>query len=260
MPKPYFDPPLPHRLAHRGATLGGQFDENTWLAFAAALGQGATHIETDVQVTSDGIAVLFHDDDLLRVGATPLTPGKKLVSEYDFETISSMRLARGGRISSLADTLAEFPEAKFNIDVKTRAGIAAVAQVVNEQNAHQRVLISSFSDQRRRATLALLEQPTATGSGSSVMLKAWFAVVAARVLGEHLSTRLLRLALRDVDAIQAPLKSGPFRFDRADFIRAARELGVAVHFWVINDRHSAERLVGLGASGLISDDLPSLGL
>ena len=260
MPKPYFDPPLPHRLAHRGATLGGQFDENTWLAFAAALGQGATHIETDVQVTSDGIAVLFHDDDLLRVGATPLTPGKKLVSEYDFETISSMRLARGGRISSLESTLTEFPETKFNLDVKTAAGIAAVAKVINAKDAHDRVLISSFSDRRRQATLALLNLSVATGAGSLVLLKSWFAVRSARFIGRRQAVRLLQGALRGVDAIQAPLKSGPFRFDRADFIRSARALGVAVHFWVINDSETAERLLALGASGFVSDDLPALGL
>lgn len=260
MPKPYFDPPLPHRFAHRGATLGGKFDENTWLAFAAALAQGASHIETDVQVTSDGVPVLFHDDDLLRVGATPLTPGRQRVSDYEFRHISQMKLAEGGRISSLEATLQEFPDTRFNIDIKTHTGVAAVAAVINEQGAHDRVLISSFSDQRRKATLALLSRPVATGAGSSVMLKAWFAVQARRLVGRRISMALLKATLHGVDAIQVPRRSGVFRFEDQGFVAAVRELGVEVHFWVINDASTAKSLLALGATGLISDDLPALNL
>lgn len=258
MPKPYFDSPLPHRFAHRGATLGGKFDENTWLAFAAALGQGASHIETDVQVTSDGVAVLFHDDDLLRVGATPLTPGKNLVSDYSLQEISTLKLACGGHISSLDATLKEFPDTRFNIDVKSASGVAPVAAIISAQNAHDRVLISSFSDKRRKETLALLDKPVATGAGSSVMLKAWLAVAARRLFGAKLSRVLLRAALRGVDAVQIPMRSGLLRFDRPEFVSAIRGLGVEVHFWVINDAETAKRLLALGASGLISDDLPAL--
>ena len=63
-----------------------------------------------------------------------------------------------------------------------------------------------------------------------------------------------------MDAIQVPLRSGVFRFDDQGFVAAVRELGVEVHFWVINDASTAKRLLALGASGLISDDLPALNL
>lgn len=59
-------------LAHRGLALPGSgVVENTLVAFEAALRAGATHIETDVQATSDGIAVLFHDDNLKRIFQDP---------------------------------------------------------------------------------------------------------------------------------------------------------------------------------------------
>ena len=45
--------------AHRGAS--GYAPENTWPAFLLACEMGAGGIETDVQVSKDGVLVLFHD-------------------------------------------------------------------------------------------------------------------------------------------------------------------------------------------------------
>lgn len=55
----------PIKFAHRGARAQAQ--ENTLDAFALALRLGATGLETDVWLTSDGIPVLDHDG-LLRSG------------------------------------------------------------------------------------------------------------------------------------------------------------------------------------------------
>ena len=46
-------------LAHRG--YHAELPENTLVAFEAAVALGADGIETDVQVTRDGVPVLFHD-------------------------------------------------------------------------------------------------------------------------------------------------------------------------------------------------------
>lgn len=52
-------------IAHRG--YAKYFPENTLVAFAAALDSGAAYIETDVQLSKDGVPVLFHDNDMMRV-------------------------------------------------------------------------------------------------------------------------------------------------------------------------------------------------
>ncbi|MBN9195870.1 MAG: glycerophosphodiester phosphodiesterase, partial [Microbacterium sp.] len=65
----------PRVLAHRGlvtpdaATLG--IAENSFAAVAAAHAAGATYVESDCHVTSDGVVVLFHDADLTRVTGDP---------------------------------------------------------------------------------------------------------------------------------------------------------------------------------------------
>src|SRR5689334_5561196 len=51
-------------LAHRGAS--GYAPENTWPAFELAREMGAGGIETDIQLTSDGVLVLVHDTNLDR--------------------------------------------------------------------------------------------------------------------------------------------------------------------------------------------------
>ena len=52
-------------IAHRG--YARHYPENTLLAFEAALRAGASFVETDVQLSADGVPVLFHDRTLERV-------------------------------------------------------------------------------------------------------------------------------------------------------------------------------------------------
>lgn len=52
-------------VAHRG--YASAYPENTLLALAAAHHAGAQYVEVDIQLSSDGIPVLFHDRDLQRL-------------------------------------------------------------------------------------------------------------------------------------------------------------------------------------------------
>lgn len=58
--------PLPERLvAHRG--FAARYPENTLLALEEAVSAGARFVEVDVQLSSDGRPVLFHDRNLQRM-------------------------------------------------------------------------------------------------------------------------------------------------------------------------------------------------
>ena len=86
--KHYFATTRPHLLAHRGLSQHrNDIDENSIAAFEEALKHGATHIESDVHATKDGIAVLFHDDDLERVAQLPLK-----ISELTFAELTEISL------------------------------------------------------------------------------------------------------------------------------------------------------------------------
>lgn len=62
----------PRIIAHRGASAA--WPENTAAAFDAAVAAGAHGIETDLQLTRDGVVAVWHDRDLTRLGA----PGVRL--------------------------------------------------------------------------------------------------------------------------------------------------------------------------------------
>lgn len=58
-------PPIPELVAHRG--WARRFPENTLGALRGAVEAGARWLETDVQLSSDGVPVLFHDRTLTRL-------------------------------------------------------------------------------------------------------------------------------------------------------------------------------------------------
>ena len=231
-------------FAHRGSQFdahGNRFTENTIEAFACALELGADCLEIDVQASSDGIAVVFHDADLDR-----LAGDKRRVSQLTAAELGQVRLNHGGRISTLREVLSHFPDAKFNIDVKAKSAAHDVKRTIQDLGATDRVLITSFSARRRR----LAELPGVATSGSATtLLCIWLLLLIRSPIG---------FLTKSVNALQIPVKYGPIRFDSPRFIKSVTDLGVEVHFWVVNDPLEAERLEQLGANGVVTDETEKL--
>ncbi len=71
--------------AHRG--VSSEFMENTRAAFDRAVEIGADGIETDVQISKDQVAVLWHDEHLGKIGQ----PGRR-IGELDHAELSRLEL------------------------------------------------------------------------------------------------------------------------------------------------------------------------
>src|SRR5690606_37911373 len=119
--------------------------ENTLLAFAKALAVGVTHIETDVHATADGVAVIAHDETLDRVADRTVR-----VDQLTMTELRRVDLGEGQGFCSLTEALDAFPDARFNIDLKSSASLAPTVAAIREHRAAERVLVTSFSDSRRR--------------------------------------------------------------------------------------------------------------
>jgi glycerophosphoryl diester phosphodiesterase len=222
----YFPSRRPHILAHRGLALAAV--ENSLDAFRAALSAGATHIETDAHSTADGVAILFHDDAL---GGIP-------ISSYQRHELPDY-------IPTLGEALSIFPHARFNIDIKSPGAIAAVAASVTSHDAMHRVLIASFSEARRATTHRLIPAANTSASAKSFAL----ALIAAK-LG---ILSMVRWALRDVDAIQIPLRALGLSTITERTVRAYKQAGVVVHVWTMNDPAQMRQLIELGVDGIVTD-------
>lgn len=83
----------PELIAHRGYTL--KYPENTLAAFQAAIDAGAGFIECDVQLSGDGVPVLFHDKNLQRICKQP-----GAIHEYSWQALQAFRASDPGRFGT----------------------------------------------------------------------------------------------------------------------------------------------------------------
>lgn len=228
-------------LAHRG--LVSEFvPENTLKAFADALHAGADVIETDIQCTKDGVAIIFHDDDLIRLAGIP-----KKISESSWKEISVIDIGFGKRIPSLEQALVDFPTARFNLDIKSKFAESPVADVVNRLQAQNRVLISSFNDNRSKRTVNSIQGEVRISAGSLRVFGLWLSSAIG-------ATPLFSLLSRRIHALQIPVSQFGLRFDSKRFIRLALANKLEVHFWTINDIEQVRKLKSLGATGVVTDN------
>ena len=214
-------------------------------AFRAAVALGYRYLETDVHTTADGVLLLFHDATLDRV-----TDGVGRVSELPAETVARARIAGAEPIPRLAELVTEFPEARLNLDVKDWNSVEAVAAAVERYGLHDRVLIASFSDRRRRAVLRRLSRPTASSAG---MASNALFVLLGPLLPSALLGRVAGRALRGVQALQVPVRYGAVPVVTAGFVRRAHRHGLQVHVWTINEAAQMHRLLDLGVDGIVTD-------
>jgi len=210
------------------------------LAFARAVAIGVTHVETDVHVSSDGIAIVSHDPDLTRVAGRDVA-----VSQLTAAELAKVPLGDGQGFITLAEALDAFPETCFNIDIKVGGAARPTAAVIRDRRATDRVLVTSFSESRRRA--AVDELP-----GVATSLTAGRAIPAVLAARAGAITPLRRI-LSGVDAVQFPIRMAGITAITARSVESFHAAGVEVHVWTINDAPTMEHLLSIGVDGLVSD-------
>ncbi len=233
----YFVAPYPRVFAHRG--LAEEAPENSLLAFAKALASGATHVETDVHVSLDGIAVVSHDAQLGALGRDVR------IDQLTMNELRRVDLGHGQAYPSLADALEAFPEARFNIDVKTDAAVVPTARAIRAARASRRVLVTSFKEARRRTLVSLLPDVVSSASSRLVAYS-----LAATSLG---LTRSVERTLRGCLAVQIPERAASVHIVTPRYIEMMHRVGVEVHVWTVNAPADMNRLLELGVDGLITD-------
>jgi len=228
-------------MAHRGGAMHPEIPgtENTLHAFRHAVALGYSYLETDVHVTSDGVLLAFHDRMLDRV-----TDGIGPLAKLTAAEVAGARIRGEHTVPTMADLLEEFPDCRFNIDLKAIGAVRALADLLQRTRSHDRVCVGSFSQRRlnafRRETGGRVATSAAPPEVASFM--ALPSGRAAKVATRH-----------QVAALQVPHRRGRLLVVSPGFVRRAHAAGAHVHVWTVDEPAEMDELLDLGVDGLITD-------
>jgi glycerophosphoryl diester phosphodiesterase len=238
----YLDDPGPVlAFAHRGGAYHPELEglENTLAAFRHAADLGYRYLETDVHVTRDGVLLAFHDSVLDRV-----TDRKGEIAGLTLAEVREALVAGREAVPTLAELFDAFPDARFNIDLKSEGAVPVLADFLAARQAWDRVLVGSFSGRRTSHFRAL------TG-GRVPTCATPLEIAAFRLLpSAGLASRLTR---RRFEAFQVPHRRARIQIVTPGFVRRAHAAGLQVHVWTIDDADEMRELLDRGVDGLFTD-------
>jgi glycerophosphoryl diester phosphodiesterase len=237
---PYLDPPPLAFAPPGGAAVG---DENTNEAFARAVRMGYRYVETDVHATSDGVAVVFHDDTTDRMLGRP---GR--VRDLRWADLATLRVGGAAAVPRLDEILEAWPNVRFNIDMKDDRAVDPTVEIVRRAAVTDRVLLASFSDHRLVRARRALGDAAVTSMGTREVARLWLASRVRR-----------RVRVPDtVVAAQVPVRHGRLRVVDRRFVRHAHRAGLQVHVWTIDAPDQMNHLLDLGVDGIMTDRIEVL--
>lgn len=224
--------------AHRGAS--GYFPENTMLAFMKAVKMGCDGIETDVQMTRDGVLVLIHDESVDRT-----TNGSGLVKDYSYAELCRLdaglwygaRFA-GAKIPTAEVLLLLARDTGIGIDFEIKNGIIQyegieekLIELIYCHGWQERVILSSFNH---------------------------YSMVHCKEIAPDLKTGLLYMEGLYRPSLYARTTRADalhpyFYAVNEEIIREAHSEGLLVTPFTVNDPATMRRLVRMGVDGIITN-------
>ena len=224
---------VPLVIAHRAGALHAP--ENTLAALEIAIRQKADYAEIDVQRSRDGVVVVIHDADLMRMARDP-----RRIRETNYADLARIDIGRivhrdfaGERVARLADFLKKAAgRIKLMIEFKYYGSDPDLAEetvrLVREAGMEGEVALMSLDLASVRQSQRLAPELPA-GYLSSVGIGALFQLDLDFLA---VSTGVVSPAL----------------------LRNADKQGLSVYVWTVNDAEAMLDMMELGVDGLITDD------
>lgn len=229
------------KIGHRGAPKGAP--ENTIASYLKALEVGLDAIEIDVIATRDGRVVCSHNHDLERE-----TSGSGYIHQMTYQELKDVDAAvkfpefSPSKLPLLEEVLDALPgDCVLDIEIKATGFVdikaaRSVARIIRRRNLYHRVIVSSFHP-LVVGTIKWMDRRIPTA----------YLWTNRDLVPKYLrKPRFLRLLHPDFFHPEAHLVS-------ENLIRSARNRGMRVNAWTVNNRPAMEWLLKLGVDGLISD-------
>jgi glycerophosphoryl diester phosphodiesterase len=225
--------------AHRGAS--GYYPENTMLAFEKAVELGCDGVETDVQMTNDGVLVLIHDETVNRT-----TDGVGYVKDFSFNALRKLsagqRYKNNKNFNEIIPTAEELlilaleTNIKINFEIKTGIveylGIERkLIDLINKYNMKKNVILSSFN---HYAMVRCKEIDKEILTGLLYMEGLYRPEVYCRYVG--------------ADAIH------PYFYAvNSKIVRDTKSEGLLVNPFTVNEESDMKNLINMGVDGIITN-------
>lgn len=227
-------------IAHRG--FGGLAPENTLTAFTQAVALGADSLECDVQISSDGIAVLIHDEtvdrttngtgnvkDMTLAALQALDAGSKFSTKFagaKIPTFEDFLKYSKGRVKRI------YPEIK---SFRTIADIKIMVDLIKQYNMEEMTVLCSFDL-----------------SHLSEVRKYSNKIIFGFLKGGALPTTAEKDTLKSSEKNMLLIDYTTLA-NNANLFTEMASNGVEIGTWTINDRPNLDFLMALGATKIISD-------
>jgi glycerophosphoryl diester phosphodiesterase len=218
------------RIGHRGAK--GHVAENTLASFQKALEMGVDGIELDVHVCATGELVVIHDFTVDRT-----TNGTGEVHKMTLAELKKLKVEEQYTIPLLDEVLALVNrKCLMNIEMKGRHTAKPVSDFVDKYvkekgwsyddfivSSFQREELQILSELNKNIPIGILTQASVTQAWE------WAEEFSAKAIHPHYSL------LTESN------------------VKKARQAGLKVYTWTINDAEDIERIKAYDVDGIISD-------
>jgi|TARA_Y100001949_G_scaffold159955_1_gene151218 glycerophosphoryl diester phosphodiesterase len=222
---------------HRGAK--GEAPENTLASFKQCLAHGVRRCELDLHLSKDGELMVIHDPTLKR------TTGRRgKVVEHDAEELTQYDARQGGPswkqpcpIPRLEELFEQCEFEHWQLEVKSASRVRAARSVL---------AIKALAERH-----GLLDRVTVTSGSREVLraLKRLTPELSCGLVAEYAWLDPLKVA-KQYDCSLLALK---WTLCTPERIAKARQLGLHVSVWTVNDPALMRRLADFGVDSLITD-------
>ena len=218
--------------AHRGSSL--KAPENTISALEQAIADGADYAEIDVQSTADGVVILMHDADLMRLAAID-----RKIEEIRYEELGKIDIGSWFSKEFSTERIATLEEVlrlcrgriKLNIELKYNRLDPELAEKVGK-------LIQSNSFDKN-CVITSLNYP---------QLKKFKALFPEIKIGLTVFQALGDFTENEVDFLSVDAAQASSRL-----VKDAQQNGKQIHVWTVNDLQTALLMIEVGVDNIITD-------
>ncbi|MBB5349222.1 hypothetical protein JWG42_11865 [Desulfoprunum benzoelyticum] len=260
--------------AHRG--FRACRPENTISAFTASLGR-CHFIEIDVQISRDGIPVVFHDSTLKRTSNAALIADRfgiksMRLSTWDLSRLKELDIGSWFLAADPFGTLAAGTTSVADLEPQMPQRILTLAELLEWAMRHMLPVNIEIKDQRhtrfdQHAASLVLDVIHRAGAASMVLISSFNHdyLLQCKAMAPQISIGVLQNEQHPPELVQYLLALGAAAYHPADaittreLIRTLRAAGFGINVYTVNDKKRQRDLFNFGATAVFTDfpELPA---